>query len=97
MFTFAGYYAYFEASWIVASFEPVKGTSSKLLSKTILVSTVCLSFFYHMYGEQMGSLKLLKKMKGKELDTLWLKEGQQGNEWFGEEITVESEDEYQVS
>eukprot|EP00795_Rhopilema_esculentum_P005025 gene5025-133_t len=94
--TRGGYYAYFEASWIVASFEPVKGTSSKLLSKTILVSTVCLSFFYHMYGEQMGSLKLLKKMKGKELDTLWLKEGQQGNEWFGEEITVQSEEEYQL-
>ena len=95
--TLSGAYVYFEASWINPYFKPVKGTKAKLVSQAVLLPTVCVSFHYHMYGMNMGSLKLYKMTDKGSLELLWNKEGQQGNEWFREELTINSAKKYQVN
>ena len=45
----------------------------------------------------MGSLKLHKMNEKRELEEIWSKIGEQGNEWYRDEITVTSTEKYQVS
>ena len=51
---------------------------------------------YHMYGRDMGSLKIIIKW-GKKDNVLWQKSGNQGNEWKKLEVSIESITEYNVS
>ena len=88
---------YFEASWVDPYFKPFKGTKSKLVSKSVFLSTVCFSFYYHMYGANMGRLNLFTLNERKSLKLIWGKEGQQGNEWFHQTLTIKSTEKYQVS
>lgn len=41
-----------------------------------------LSFYYHMYGANMGTLKLLASTDGSNWDTLFTRTGDQGNAWI---------------
>ena len=45
----------------------------------------------------MGSLKLYKLDDKKMLEEVWNKIGEQGNEWFHEELTIENAEKYQVN
>ena len=68
-----GKYMYFEATNLK------EGDSSMLITPYAEANgkNQCLEFFYHMYGNGMGSLKVLNS----NLDVVWNKTGNQGNEW----------------
>ena len=75
----AGYYMYIEAS------RKRKDDNAKLEILPDLVSgKTCISFFYHMRGGQMGTLRVL--VDGNQV---FEKSGHQGNDWRKAEFTVE--------
>ena len=61
-----------------------------------MAPSICLSFFYHMYGEHMGSLELSTKSNQKATDVLWSKGESQGDQWQKAEVTIKRNNAYQV-
>ncbi|XP_011812668.1 PREDICTED: apical endosomal glycoprotein [Colobus angolensis palliatus] len=58
------------------------GHSAHLLSRPQVpaVPTECLSFWYHLHGPQIGTLRLAMRREGEETH-LWSRSGTQGNRW----------------
>ncbi|MEQ8711872.1 MAG: hypothetical protein RIC80_02590 [Cyclobacteriaceae bacterium] len=80
------YYMYTEAS---GSANPSK--LATLISPDFDISmaqSVSIDFNYHMYGNDMGSLKLQVKYDNGSWVDLFNKSGEQGNTWFLEEIEI---------
>jgi hypothetical protein len=51
----------------------------------------CLSFWYHMYGADMGTLNVLV-----DGSSVWTRTGDQGNSWKKADITIEKTTNYKV-
>lgn len=49
-----------------------------------------LSFYYHMYGADMGTLNLQYSINGSNWTTIWSRTGDQGDEWFKQVIDLSS-------
>ncbi|KAK1787196.1 hypothetical protein P4O66_017048 [Electrophorus voltai] len=76
----AGYYLYVESS------SPRKKGDVAQLKSPLLPPAgqdgYCLSFWYHMFGATVGSLKILLQNSGsRESEVVWQRVGSQGNEW----------------
>jgi len=88
----SGYYIYLETSW------PARhGYTSTLSSGWYEPSeSRCLTFWYNMYGHSVGSLRvyITDDMDVKKL--LWLRSGQQGQEWRKSAIEISSTSKYKV-
>nr|XP_055206160.1 apical endosomal glycoprotein isoform X5 [Gorilla gorilla gorilla] len=58
------------------------GHSAHLLSRPQVPAapTECLSFWYHLHGPQIGTLRLAMRQEGEETH-LWSRSGTQGNRW----------------
>ncbi|KAK6307644.1 hypothetical protein J4Q44_G00227920 [Coregonus suidteri] len=99
-----GYYMYIEAS------RPrVAGDNARLLSPLYNVTAArgpkgsgrlpyCVSFFYHMKGKHIGSLKVWLRVKSiASVDTLiWTLDGNQGPDWNQANIIVNPSGPFQV-
>uniref|UniRef100_A0A665XE84 Neuropilin n=1 Tax=Echeneis naucrates TaxID=173247 RepID=A0A665XE84_ECHNA len=60
-------------------------------------ANLCMSFWYHMYGEHAGSLHIKQRKEGGEGQILWTVSGRQGNRWReGRVILPHSSVSYQV-
>ena len=81
IFLSLGYYMYIETS------SPrVSGDNAKLRSPSLKFSgNMCLGFFYHMYGSNIGSLKV--SINGKEV---FSRSGNKGNTWLKASVTISS-------
>ncbi|XP_061587803.1 neuropilin-1a-like [Cololabis saira] len=44
-------------------------------------TTLCMSFWYHMFGEHAGSLHIKHRREAEEEQILWMISGHQGNRW----------------
>ena len=54
-----------------------RGQRARLQSRPFnLYYRACLTFYYHMYGSDMGTLKVLLNDK-----VIWQLDGNQGNQW----------------
>lgn len=58
----------------------------------------CLAFYYHMYGEHIGSLtvRMTSAISGIE-QILWAASGDQGNRWYSQQIDFIALEAYQIS
>lgn len=78
-----GYYIYTEAS----------GNSNKtarIISPVVRTTgTLCVSFWYHMYGVHINTLNMYLKNNG-ALNNLWTKSGNQGNKWINGLVDINS-------
>ena len=76
---FSGSYIFIEAS------QKNTGDKARLLSDEIEPSeTVCIQFWYHMYGSDIGNLSIYLKTNQSET-LVWSLSGDQGNRWrFGQ-------------
>ena len=76
---FSGYYLYIETS------PPrVEGDNAKLeLSVTGNRELSCLEFYYHMYGDTMGTLTVFS-----ESEVIFNASGNHGNTWKKAEVTI---------
>ncbi|XP_012863152.1 apical endosomal glycoprotein [Echinops telfairi] len=64
--------------------EPLaRGPGAHLLTKlqTPAAPTECLSFWYHLHGPQIGTLRLALRQEGAGETVLWSRSGSQGNQW----------------
>nr|XP_012300618.1 apical endosomal glycoprotein [Aotus nancymaae] len=61
---------------------PARGHSAHLLSRPQVpaVPTECLSFWYHLHGPQIGTLRLAMRREGEDTH-LWSRSGTHGNRW----------------
>ncbi|KAK3718970.1 hypothetical protein QZH41_017584, partial [Actinostola sp. cb2023] len=86
-----GYYMYIETS-----LPRVSGDTARLISNSLpATNQTCLSFWYHMYGSDINTLRVLIK-KGLSKSIVWSKSGQQGNKWFEGKVNLTSKDEFQI-
>ena len=60
-----GYYLYIESS-----FPQMSGQKARIISPMYYPSSICLRFYYHMFGPSTGTLKVL--LVGTQ-QTLWTK------------------------
>lgn len=72
--------------YIETSSPRVQGDNAKLKSRPLKFSgTMCLGFYYHMYGSSIGSLKV--SINSKEV---FSKSGNKGNAWLKASVTISS-------
>lgn len=82
---FAGFFMYIETS------KPRQlGDVAILQSKPFLPSGErCLQFYYHMYGDHIGTLRVLYSSDG--IDTqIWERKQEQGNQWLLARVNLPS-------
>ena len=90
-----GKYAFIEASDNFGA-RRLRGDIARLISSAVLLPRACLTMDYHMYGRDMGALKIKIKSHRKE-KIIWQKSGNQGNQWKKLETSIESIKKYSVS
>ena len=86
--TLTGYFLYIETS---KPREP--GDYAVLQSKLFLSSKErCLQFYYHMYGDHIGTLKVTYSPTILSNDvTIWEKSQNQGNQWHLARVNLSSQ------
>ena len=86
----SGQYIYLEASGEACTDDKIAYLISNCLQLDKQGNDSChLSFFYHMYGDGIGSLSLQASDNGGfSWTTLWQKAGNQGDEWRKEYISL---------
>ncbi|CAF4185562.1 unnamed protein product, partial [Rotaria sp. Silwood2] len=85
-----GYYLYIETSS-----PQIAGQKARIISPMYTPSSsICLKFYYHMYGPSIGILNVL--IAGTQR-LLWTKSGNLGNRWRFGHVTVRSNDAYQIA
>ncbi|KAI8481744.1 hypothetical protein Bbelb_405010 [Branchiostoma belcheri] len=92
--TDAGHYMYMETS---SDGVPLsEGDAARLLSPRYPPTTsMCLTFFYHMYGANIGSLRVYVKQTG-TLTLTWSKNGSLGDMWYMAIAPLVTDDEFQI-
>ncbi|CAB4026219.1 RNA-directed DNA polymerase from mobile element jockey, partial [Paramuricea clavata] len=76
--------------YIKASSPRQPNDTARLISPSTTQAKSCLLFFYHMYGNHIGKLRVYVKSGGK-MDSLWSLSGDQGNGWFHERVAVNNQ------
>lgn len=84
-----GKYAYIESS------QRQPGEKARLVSPS-LSGAQCLTFYYSMNGQMMGTLSL-HVVNGQGTKQVWKATGDHGKSWLKKSITVDGGDSYQVS
>ncbi|XP_066288978.1 MAM domain-containing glycosylphosphatidylinositol anchor protein 2-like [Branchiostoma lanceolatum] len=88
-----GYYIFIEAST-----PQVEGDIARLYSPTVTAnSTMCVRFWYHMYGMHMGTLNVYAQT-GSTLPEvpIFNRIGRQGDQWIQAEVEINISSTYQV-
>ncbi|CAO2598281.1 Apical endosomal glycoprotein [Lemmus lemmus] len=69
---------------------PAHGQGALLLTRpqVPLAPKECLSFWYHLYGPQIGTLRLAMRKDGEEDTLLWSRLGTHGNRWHQAWVTL---------
>lgn len=89
---FSGRYIFFETS------HPAKEGDVACFYSPKIPPASCqrLAFWYHMYGAQMGTLRVLKKIANGSTTTLWERSFQQGMNWLRASVVISSKTPFQV-
>ena len=84
--------------YIEASSPRRPGDTAVLFTPMISGGQKCMTFYYHMYGPHVSSLKVYSTSDNTTLGTaLWGKTGTQGNVWMNHTITVGGSAPFQVA
>jgi hypothetical protein len=74
-----------------------QGDKARLASKTYpATNNMCLTFWYHMYGSNIGTLNVYTSSFGHLGSTVWSQYGNQGNQWRKAQKTLQTATQYQV-
>ena len=74
----SGSYMYVEAS-------ELRANQTARLEGSALQGNTCLAFYYHMNGEDVGTLRVESRdLAADKTEVIWAREGQQGNAWKAE-------------
>jgi hypothetical protein len=64
------------------------GQKAGLISPQAPAGTYCLTFWYHMYGSQMGTLRVFARQGNNKGTPIWSRASNQGNQWTVAQVTV---------
>ncbi|XP_056452213.1 MAM and LDL-receptor class A domain-containing protein 1-like [Gadus chalcogrammus] len=56
-----------------------------------VTKAICVSFWYHMFGNSIGSLRFITKRAGENETLVWIRQGTQGNKWRFADLTFQSQ------
>jgi hypothetical protein len=88
---FIGIYIFIEAS------ERKDGDKARIISGWLNANeTLCLQFWYHMYGKHIGALTVILKTNHSE-NLIWQKRGNLGDKWMFAQTTLKHKEKYKVS
>ena len=59
-------------------------------------SPLCLRFWTHMFGNGIGSLRVLIKSTRGDEEVIWELKGEQGNNWYQGQVTITADSDFQV-
>ena len=86
--------------FIETSSPRIQGEKARLVGPkfTSSASKRCLQFWYHMYGQSIGSLTVYVKWGAgnKSEDALWTLSGSQSNKWLFGRVAVSRNGAYRV-
>lgn len=89
--------------YIEASYPRSQGEIARLSSGRLRIKTSyrwCLTFWYHMYGNSMGSLRVKQKYIPKSgrpyMRTVAYFSGNRGDNWLFKQVQLNSVDDFQV-
>ena len=91
----SGKYIYIEAS-SSSKYRRRKGDIARLISTKVKVPRICLSFYYHMFGKDMGELRIKILLQNGSSEVVWKKTGDKGFYWHKADVSFESVNSYQV-
>ncbi|CAF0741635.1 unnamed protein product, partial [Brachionus calyciflorus] len=88
--TVLGYYAY------INPINPQKQNDSAWLVSEVLTSpnSGCLTWYYNMYGRDIGKLSVFKRDRNAILNTLWNTTGDKGKNWLKGQVTISATPSY---
>ncbi|KAK2822608.1 hypothetical protein Q5P01_022673 [Channa striata] len=52
---------------------------------------ICVSFWYHIFGNSIGSLRFIAKRSGEPETVVWMRSGTQGNKWRFADLSFNSD------
>lgn len=82
--SFSGKYLFIETS------SPRQtGDKAWLVSDYFNKSVTCFTFWYHMYGASIGSLKIYQQPLGGQKVLLWMLSGSKGNKWYSGQMVAD--------
>jgi len=84
--------------FIETSSPRVQGDNAYLVSQSLDATTgsgVCMSFWHHMYGATIGTLKVWVRINNTNI-LRWQRSGNKGDTWFQGQISITSNVPYQV-
>ncbi|XP_055957693.1 MAM and LDL-receptor class A domain-containing protein 2 [Patella vulgata] len=84
--TTAGYYMYTESSYPRKSGDKAQLSSFQISAPK--TSDSCVTFWYHMFGDHIGTLSAYIVKGGKRGNAVWSQKGDQGNQWNLASISV---------
>ncbi len=83
--------------YIEASAPRVTNDKARLISPVRgQTSAECVTFYYSMYGNTMGTLNLYMMVNGNRGSPIWSRSGDQGKNWILGSVTVKSPSNFQV-
>ena len=89
-YSVTGSYIYIEAS------PQIPGDAARLFSDWMEPNeVVCIQFWYHMHGSDIGNLSIYLKTKQSET-VVWTLSGNQGDQWKFGQTALNSRDAYKV-
>ncbi|XP_072296914.1 MAM and LDL-receptor class A domain-containing protein 2 [Eucyclogobius newberryi] len=71
--------------------ENINSTARLVSFPQLAHEALCVSFWYHMFGNSIGSLKFITKHPGEEETVVWMRSGTQGNKWRFADLTFQSD------
>ena len=92
LFTADGYYVYIDASQPQSQFDEARIVSPRVQTS----ARQCLTFWYHMLGQSMGTFNAYVRRDGPQDVLLWSQTGEQSGDWQRTSIRLTESMAYQV-
>lgn len=83
--------------YIESSRPRLPGNKARLLTpKYPATNGKCLTFYYHMYGNGIGTLNIRMFQQGQFVPPIWTRSGNQGNIWRIGQVNLVTASTFQV-
>lgn len=89
---YLGHYIYIEASSPRRPNDKARIISGQVTN----MATSCLTFYYHMYGRNIGTLNVYMRQNNRNGVAIWSRRRNQGNTWNIAQVTLKAAKSYQV-
>jgi hypothetical protein len=87
-----GYYIYIETS-VPRRVNDTARLTSQLITQN---ATMCLNFWYHMYGTSVRTLNVYLKSAGSLGTPVWSRTGTRSNQWYSASVDIQRSASYQI-